>query len=195
MVVVSGPARSSRRWLIGVGLLLLGLLGFTAMKVWWPRGRIPAVAHGDWTNGAGITFVPIPAGTFLMGSPDAQGEGDEHPAHRVDILRPFYMARTPVTVAVFRRFVQATGYRTEAEQGGGAAVPLGGGLMNPQVDASWRNPYFKQSEQDPAVCLSWNDAKAFVAWLNAAESTQVYRLPTEAEWEYACRAGTTTAFS
>ena len=190
--------RPSRSWRIGAGLAILATLGFAALR-FWPKGSTsaatPAAAAAGWANPAGITFLPIPAGTFQMGSPDGQGKDDEHPAHPVAIPRPFHMGRTPVTVDEFRSFVQATGYRTEAEQGGGASVPLGGGLMNQQPDASWRNPYFKQSGKDPVVCLSWNDAKAFVAWLNSSEPTHLYRLPTEAEWEYACRAGSSTAFS
>ena len=173
---------------------MVAILGFIAVR-FWPQRSTPAATAPGWSNPAGIAFLPIPAGTVRMGSPDGQGEADEHPAHRVELTRPFYLGRTPVTVDEFRGFVQATGYRTEAEQGGGASVPLGGGLMNQQPDASWRNPYFTQSGKDPAVCLSWNDAKAFIAWLNASESTGVYRLPTEAEWEYACRAGSSTAFT
>jgi eukaryotic-like serine/threonine-protein kinase len=188
------PSHSSRPWIMGAALALAGVLTFTALR-FWPKKPTPVATTPGWTNAAGITFLPIPAGNFRMGSPEGQGEDDEHPAHPVEISQPIYMGRTPVTVEEFQRFVQATGYRTEAEQGGGASVPLGGGLMNQQADASWRNPYFKQSGKDPVVCLSWNDAKAFIAWLNASESTGIYRLPTEAEWEYACRAGSTTRYS
>jgi serine/threonine-protein kinase len=192
--VTAVPVRSPRRWKLAAALLLAGLLG-VASFAFWPRRPAPQPATLDWTNAAGLSFQLIPAGSFLMGSPEGTGEADEHPAHAVTFPRPFFLARTPVTVAQFRRFVEATGYRTEAEQGGGATVPVGGGLLNQQADASWRNPYFKQSDADPVVCVTWNDAQAFVAWLNASEGTKVYRLPTEAEWEYACRAGATTAFS
>ena len=151
----------------------------------------------------GMKLVLIPAGEFLMGSPDSDNEADpnEKPQHRVRITRPFYMGATEVTVGQFRRFVEATGYRTDAERVGKDARAWTWG-WNEQAKkfeietgpkSSWRDLGFSQSDEHPVVCVSWNDAVAFCEWLTQQEKT-TYRLPTEAEWEYACRAGTKTRF-
>jgi formylglycine-generating enzyme required for sulfatase activity len=145
----------------------------------------------------GMKLVLVPAGEFLMGSPDddTAARDIEKPRHRVQISRPFYLGAHEVTVAAFRAFVTATGYRTEAESSG-----LGGSVFNTATKAfeqlpelNWRNPGISHSQHDdePVVQVSWNDAMAFCHWLSEIDGHS-YRLPTEAEWEYACRAGTTT---
>jgi formylglycine-generating enzyme required for sulfatase activity len=136
----------------------------------------------------GVTFelVEIPAGRFLMGS--QTGDNDEQPVHEVRIEESFYIGRTEVTVRQFRAFVQATGYKTQAERGRWAANYAWGFSIVPARDISWRSPGFAQSQDDPAACISWNDAVAFCRWLSK-ETGDNYRLPSEAEWEYACRAG------
>jgi formylglycine-generating enzyme required for sulfatase activity len=142
-----------------------------------------------------IKLKRIPAGEFLMGSPEGEGDGDEHPRHRVEITRPFYLGVTEVTRGQFRRFVDEAGYRTEAERdgkGGWGADDAGRWKQDPNY--TWENPGFKQTDEHPVVDVSWNDAVAFCAWLSRKEGA-TYRLPTEAEWEYACRAGTTTKYS
>ena len=85
----------------------------------------------------------------------------------------------PVTKGQFAAFVSDADYRTEAERAGDKAT--------------WRDPSFVQTDDDPVVCVSWNDAVKFCDWLSKKEK-KTYGLPTEAEWEYACRAGTTTAY-
>jgi len=137
-------------------------------------------------RGATFEFVRIPAGRFQMGS--ETGDSDEKPVHHVRINESFYMGRTEVTVRQFRAFMQATGYKTEAEKGNWAANSSGGFTIVPGWGFNWRKPGFPQSEDDPAVCISWNDAVAFCKWLSK-EAGEHYRLPSEAEWEYACRAG------
>ena len=166
----------------------------------------------DLGGGVKMAFVLIPAGTFTMGSteaeikavlarwPDAKEEwfAVEKPAHKVTLSKAFWMGKHEVTVGQFRKFVDAMGYKTDAEKGtlfkGAFVVADGKGKL--AEDASWRNPYFKQTDEHPVVCVSWNDARAFADWLNATDKARpagtAYRLPTEAEWEYACRAGTTT---
>lgn len=136
----------------------------------------------------GVTFelVRIPGGTFRMGS-DA-GDGDERPVHEVRIADDFHMGKTEVTVRQFRAFVEATGYRTVAEREGAAwHIPLPDNMKWAR-GCNWRSPPFEQRDDYPVVCLSYLDAAAFCAWLSA-RSGQPIRLPTEAQWEYACRAG------
>lgn len=123
----------------------------------------------------------ISAGTFVMGSD--RGTDDAQPSHRVEITTPFRISAHEVTVRQFRLFVEATGYTTDAERLGGAwRAKNSDSLRTPGL--TWRNPGFEQSPNHPVVCVSWNDAQAFADWIGG-------RLPTEAEWEYAARAGVT----
>jgi formylglycine-generating enzyme required for sulfatase activity len=154
------------------------------------------------TNSIGMKLTLIPAGEFLMGSPADEGGGllnlaevHEKPRHRVRITEPFYLGICEVTRGQFRRFVDKAGYRTEAEKDG-----EGGSGWNEEEKAfkqdpkySWLNPGFEQTDDHPVVNVSWNDAVAFCEWLSRVEG-QGYRLPSEAEWEYACRARTTTRY-
>jgi formylglycine-generating enzyme required for sulfatase activity len=121
------------------------------------------------------------------------------------------MGKHEVTVGEFRRFVDAAGYKTTAETSGGGDV-WNGTTWAHKDDASWKNPYLNQGEKHPVVLVSWYDALEYCNWLSKQENLKPvyirngdsvtwnrnangYRLPTEAEWEYACRAGTTTAYS
>lgn len=148
----------------------------------------------------GIQTIFVPAGEFLMGSdaPERFGELSRSEAllHRVRITQSFYMSRTEVTVVQFRRFVEDSGYVTDAERLGtgcnGLVLPSGEVRRDPQW--IWSSPGFFQTDQHPVVCVSWQDAIAFCGWLSDL-TQQRYRLPTEAEWEYACRAGTNSLFS
>lgn len=153
-----------------------------------------------WKNSLGMEFARIPAGEFTMGSDDRDRFGDfsrsEGPAQKLRMTNPFWMARCEVTVGAFRQFVSATGFRTEAEQDGlgcnGLNLSTGNVEQRPQW--IWSSPGYEQTDQHPVVCVSWKDARAFCRWLSELEQRE-YRLPTEAEWEYACRAGTSTLFS
>ena len=145
-------------------------------------------------------MVVVPAGEFRMGSPasDAERGGDEAPQHQVSIALPFALGRSEVTVAEFRRFADESGYRTEAERDARAqgcsgfiyADPLAAGPAS-QAVTSWRSPGLTQAESHPVLCVSWNDARAYAQWLSKKTGKR-YRLPTEAEWEYAARAGSVT---
>lgn len=143
-----------------------------------------------------LEMVLIPAGSFVMG--DDTALDDEKPVHKVTIANPFYLGQYEVTVEQFRQFVEATGYVTDAENGTGFQGAFGWNRdtmefkMNEKY--SWWNTGFAQSDAHPVVNVSWNDAVEFCKWLSRKEG-QTYRLPTEAEWEYACRAGTTTRYS
>ncbi|CAK0769536.1 putative Formylglycine-generating enzyme [Gammaproteobacteria bacterium] len=104
------------------------------------------------------------------------------------------MGKTEVTVGQFRRFVVAEGYKTEAERGDWCNALNWTGEMENSLNYNWRNPGFKQEDSHPVVCVSWNDAQAYIEWINKITVGKHYRLPTEAEWEYAARANSTTAY-
>ena len=160
-----------------------------------------------------IKLMRIPAGEFLMGSPegDKDADDDERPQHRVRITRPFYLGMTEVTVGQLRRIVESTGYRTEAERDGrgGWGWNEAKGLFEQDPKYNWRSPGFAQTDEYPVVNVSWNDAITFCIKLSELEGLKPfyrseadaqsggdgYRLPTESEWEYACRAGTATRYS
>jgi formylglycine-generating enzyme required for sulfatase activity/serine/threonine protein kinase len=143
-------------------------------------------------------MVILPAGSFRMGSPgsDPDREDDEGPAHNVR-MTSFAMGRFEVTVGQYEAFVKATGYRTDAEKnfGGnkGCYAFRGGTYFGWTDDTSFRNPGWAVGERHPATCLSWNDARAYADWLTDATG-KPYRLPSEAELEYANRAGSTTPY-
>ncbi|RPH28915.1 MAG: hypothetical protein EHM93_18035 [Bacteroidales bacterium] len=147
----------------------------------------------SFTNSQGMEFLLIPKGSFLMGSTDGRGNLDELPQHKVTINSSFYMSKYPVTVGDFSQFVKATGYITEGERNGGSWVWSEKNNWEQKIDANWKNPYFKQTDKHPVVCITWNDAMAFVNWLKAKEGKE-YSLPTEAQFEYACRAGTSNKY-
>jgi formylglycine-generating enzyme required for sulfatase activity len=148
------------------------------------------------SNSLGMSLVLVPAGKFTMGSPAGQaGRTAWEDERDVEISRPFYMGAREVTIGQFRRFVEATGYQTTAEKNGKGAFGYDKetGKLEPKTRFSWRDPGWKVTDDHPAVNLSWDDCKAFCAWLSKKEGKR-YRLPTEAEWEYACRAGTATRY-
>ena len=139
-------------------------------------------------------LVVVPAGEFLMGSSPSQGaaaDGRESPQHKVQV-RAFAAGRFAVTRGQFAEFVKATSQQTDAERSGGCFALLASGWgLQPQWN--WRSPGFKQADDHPAVCVSWNDAQNYVAWLTNSTGHK-YRLLTEGEREYATRAGTSTAY-
>ncbi len=143
-------------------------------------------------------MVLLPAGRFSMGSPpgELQRKANEGPIREVNVAS-FALARTEVTVADFLRFVEATGYQTDAEtdrgESRGCAV-WAGTEWEWFADASWRSPQIEQTNLDPVVCLSWDDAQQYVKWLSRSTG-KYYRLPSESEWEYAARAETSTRFN
>ena len=142
-------------------------------------------------------LLPIPAGSFIMGSPEHEPEreswlaGTESPAHTVMFPLPFEIAAAAVTVQEFRQFVLATGHTAD-----GGCHMFDGTDWQLEAAASWQAPGFTQSDDHAAVCVSWHDALAYISWLNTlvAPGSKHFRLPTEAEREYATRAGTSTPF-
>ena len=153
-------------------------------------GAAPETLVGPAT---GMRFVRIPAGRFRMGSPDTEPDrrSDEGPVHEVTITRPFLLGTCEVTVGQFRKFVEETGYKTDAERSGRgsrALVPGDVGRFRVYTARNWDSPGFEQTDDHPVTCVSWNDAVEFCKWLSRKEG-RTCRLPTEAEWEYAARAG------
>jgi len=154
----------------------------------------------DYTEdhaGLNLKMIWIPQGSFLMGSPESEKKrsSDEGPVHIVQ-LDGFWLGETEVTVGQFMKFIEETNYRTDAERGtepngqGAHILRSSVGDIRWDKSANWRNPGFEQNESHPVVCISWNDAKAFCEWLSKKGKGK-YTLPTEAQWEYACRAGST----
>ena len=137
-------------------------------------------------------MMAIPAGSFHMGSLENEmgRSDDEGPVHKVNI-KAFAIGKYDVTKGQFRDFVAATGYKTEAEQGAGC-YSLKGSTWERSIEFNWHNLGFNQPDDHPVVCVLWNDAMAYIKWLSA-QTGKHYRLPTEAEWEYAERAGTNTS--
>jgi formylglycine-generating enzyme len=182
-----------------------------------PTGRAladdaAAEAAKETTNSVGMKLVSIPAGEFFMGGQESAESlvkafpayrrpadffKDEYPRHRVRITKPFQLGKHEVTVGQFRHFVENTGYKTEAERdglGGWGYDAAQGKCRGRDTTFNWRNPGFAQTDDHPVLNVTWNDAVAFCKWLSAKEG-KTYRLPTEAEWEYACRAGADTRYS
>jgi len=172
--------------------------------------RTPAAETAEArANSLGMKLVLIPAGEFTMGTPRAEVEAimravnyewyrdsapSETPPRRVKISRPFLMAAHEVTLNQFAVFAGRAEYRTDAERDGqGAAGRLNGKWIEQAPQFNWRAMGYERDGDEPVVNVSWNDALAFCEWLSKTEKAK-YRLPSEAEWEYACRAGSTNAF-
>ena len=175
-------------------------------QAWAKYLGLPVEQEVDLSKEAKLTMVLIPPGEFLMGStPEEQArllekaEAAEHeripsegPQHRVTITKPFRLSTHEVTRGQFRRFVEETGYKTEAEQDGQGGFGLLDGQWRQDPRFVWSaDPGFPQTDDHPVAHVSWNDARAFCQWLSKKQGLK-YALPTEAQWEYACRAGTMT---
>jgi len=200
------------------GLIISGLILLAILLIWRNPGqffpgkcKLPAV----FTNSAGQVLVRLPPATFYIGSTDEQkkwalknggrknwikNEGLPTP---VELTYPFYIGQTEVTIAQYRQFVEATGYSSDAHRG---ILPLTWTdqelMWQPNPDRSWEYTGWAQTEDHPVVCLTWQDAHKFCEWLTRYEqeqeritTNQHYRLPTEAEWQYACRGTQTTHFA
>lgn len=144
-------------------------------------------------NDIQFEFVNIPAGKFLMGSRELVKAAE--PMHEVTIDYPFQMGKTEVTVQQFSEFVRQTGHITLAEKTGhGGTTDHDLWIMHKKLKwiqgegISWKSPGFAQEPNHPVVLVSWDDANAFCDWLSEKTNSTI-RLPSEAEWEYASRAG------
>ena len=146
-------------------------------------------------------MIVIPEGSFTMGSPPTGHTWDTRdlPEHRVIFAKPFALSIYDVTRAQYKMFVEDT-HRTGGK-GCDVVDPEARWITDPSRD--WRDPAFRQTERDPVVCVSWEDAQAYIQWLNSRVNRHgqatlqvrgLYRLPSEAEWEYAARAGNTAPY-
>jgi len=146
----------------------------TADKDGSPGTKIKLVDGNSFKNAVGMDLVWIKPGKFQMGSPptDKDAAADEMPQHAVTIERGFWIASREVTRGQYRQFAKETGH----------------------TDTSWEKVFPGETDEQPVVKVSWNDAVKFCEWLSKKEKI-TYDLPTEAEWEYCCRAGTTTKYS
>ena len=170
-------------------LVLYGLFTFTTAQAQKQEAKQLTEQTGE-ADKPGQTFrdcpdcpemVEIPSGSFNMGSSNLEvgHQNDEAPQHRVNV-KAFALGKYEVTMGQFAAFIHEAGLDDDND------CYAGHGKGN------WRNPGFPQSDNQPVVCVNWNEAQAYAQWLSKKTGKQ-YRLPSEAEWEYAARAGTTTA--
>lgn len=150
------------------------------------------------STGQAPALVVLPTGHFMMGSPDGERGHDtnEAPAHEVQIDKGVGMGRSSVTIGQFRDFVRATGYVPQSQSlGGGSVYDEQSGGLRDDASATWQDDYAGKPGQErlPVINVSWNDAKAYADWLSQRTGKK-YRLASEAEFEYALRAGTTTRY-
>lgn len=193
-----------KSWLIAVILTLIGVLTLGGHKVWvntetgsrdkgklqTPTESMSSAQSREKEKRQALTkdMSLIPAGEFLMGSPEGEGDLNEHPQHKV-YLDDFYIDKTEVTNAAFKRFVDATSYITEAEKGGGGWVYK----VGQNSSANWKDPQGNGHDilgilNHPVVQVNWDDADEYYKWAGG-------RLPTEAEWEKAARGKANTKYS
>lgn len=193
-----------------LAVLLVLYASFTTAMPAMGQGKAAPRAAGTVFRDCSLCpeMVVLPAGTFVMGSSSdekswAASHGgsmnavsDEAPQHQVS-LPSFALGKYDVTRGEYAAFVRETGY--PAGDGCGSGRAIFKWQKDPKL--SWENPGQVQTDRDPVVCVSWQDARAYISWLNrkaqrsGADSTNgPYRLPSEAEWEYAARGGTTTRF-
>lgn len=148
----------------------------------------------DLGGGVTMDLVLVRSGTFQQGSPENEAGRDANESlHQVAISRDYYIGRTSVTRGQWERFVSETGYRTEAETGTSGGYGWDGNALTQRKEFTWRNPGFPQDASHPVCLITFPDAEAFCRWL-ARKSGRDTTLPTEAQWEYACRAGTRSAW-
>jgi formylglycine-generating enzyme required for sulfatase activity len=159
-----------------------------------------------------LDMIRIKGGSFVMGSPASeQGREKDESQKKVEV-RNFYIGAGVVTVGDFREFVESTNYKTTAEKTGYSMLFDISGELEKRKGMNWRNPVFTQEDNQPVVHISWFDAVEYCNWrsrkeglspvyrvrngsVTIDEKANGYRLPAEAEWEYACRAGTTSAYN
>lgn len=154
----------------------------------------------------GIELILIPPGTFVMGSPETEpGRNKDERQHRVTLTKPFYLAKHETTVGQFRKFIEATKYVTDVEKAGGGNAHDEKAVWEHRPGTTWRKPGyagpFEPRDDHPIVHISHTDARAYCEWrtksglkLPGLDVASPYALPSEAQWEWACRAGSGSRF-
>lgn len=145
-------------------------------------------------EGISLEFLRVAPGSFFQGSPSSEAErGSDETQRKVLVTKGFLLGRTPVTRTQFEVFVRESGYKTEAERGPSGGYGWDGKQLTQKKEFTWRAPGFPQDGNHPVALVTWGDAQAFCAWVGR-KCGRPCTLPTEAQWEYACRAGSATAF-
>lgn len=179
-------SRKAWPWMVALALVALAGLG---AYILWPQEKPPEPPAVLVAGKPGEMFTDcpkcplmawVPGGKFKRGSVD--GPSDEQPSVDVVIEKPFAVARWETSRKSFHEFVTDQNYQSQGKPCVAA---------NPAI--TWENPGYPQSDSDPVVCVSWHDAKEYVAWLNRIQKEGVYRLLSETEWEYAARGGESSA--
>ncbi len=165
-------------------LLFISLGAFGQMST-------PAELKLDLGGGVSMDLVLVQPGRFSQGSPvTEEGREEDESGRQVAISQAFYVGKHPVTRGQFAAFAESTRYRTEAEKGQSGGFGVENGKLVQRPGFNWRNPGFPQTDEHPVVIVTAQDARSFCQWLST-RSGRACALPTEAQWEYACRAGST----
>jgi formylglycine-generating enzyme required for sulfatase activity len=188
---------------------------FTLRSGWWQVALVVSTAcniccgaePAIYTNTLGMQFVEVPAGEFMMGLPISPEQAaqrfpdcrpsdfkSELPRRLVRITAPFYLGKYEVTIGQVRQFCRESGYALDSERDGKSDWTYVNGKVAKRDGLRPWAPGWPVTDEHPASLVTWNDAQAFCKWLGEREGV-TYRLPTEAEWEYADRAGSTHLFS
>ncbi len=181
---------------------------WTALAAAAVLGGPPVSAAETIANSLGMKLVLIPAGEFEMGADEDRSDtlndfsycdpawlDGETPRHKVRITKPFYMGQHEVTLGQFLKFYHDAKYKTDIERDGKPSwgYSKDGRLVESNQYRPWHPIAWKIEMDHPVIYVSWNDATAFCNWLSEKEG-KTYRLPTEAEWEYAARAGSSSRY-
>ncbi|MBV1878478.1 MAG: formylglycine-generating enzyme family protein [Pseudomonadales bacterium] len=164
-----------------------------------PAGSLPAKpctdrAISELEATPGPEMVIIPSGRFYMGSEENEADRDpDERLHGVTIKQPFALSRCEVSLGQFEDFVEDSGYKADSETNGCYAFNADAEGYEQRKDRNWRNPGFPQTRLHPVTCISWRDANAYTRWLSLVTGFDYY-LPSEAQWEYAARAGSIEAY-
>lgn len=182
---------TGQRALVGLGLALLLASQGAAREVNPVAGDRRDLPHEK--NSLGMTLVRLPAGKFMRGAKDDDNlrMAALEPRLEAKVDKPIWISAYEVTRGQFRKFVETTGYRTDAEKEGFSS--FNHDASDERRDVIWRTPGIDQDDRHPVVCVSWFDAVNFCDWLSRMEGRR-YRLPSDVEWAYACRAGGDTRF-
>lgn len=185
-------AGTARSFTVALILTLITCLGTLLAS----DSAAPKLGANFDVSSLGLDMVWIEPGTFVMGSSRIEsGHAYDEQQHSVTLTQGFWIAAHEVTVGQWKTFASDSEHTTEAERAGGL-YGFKDGLWRFVDGAHWRKPGFEQTDQHPVVGVNWHDAKAFCQWLTLREQNEhrlptgfEYTLPTEAQWEYTCRAG------